>query len=144
MKIFLVCAFFGLSLVSGGCGEKKGSISGKVTFDGKPLPAGRITFLSQESKHISKESIIVDGAYSISDFPAGPVIITGESFPPPKGGEKSTMPKDLGLPPPGREKPKTPEGKYVPIPPRYGNMEESGLTYTVLPGEQEHDVPLPP
>jgi hypothetical protein len=33
-----------------GCGAGEGKVSGRVLFDGKPLPAGRVTFRPADSR----------------------------------------------------------------------------------------------
>jgi len=52
-----------------GCGKGKGKVSGTVTLDGQPLPAGTINFLP--SKGTGAGGSIEDGKYSIDNVPAG-------------------------------------------------------------------------
>jgi hypothetical protein len=104
-----------------GCGsnapvdERRTSISGTVTFDGKPLPAGNITFDSTESR-LSTTASINQGVYSTSRAAIGKneVSIETESL-------------RYGYP-----------AGYVKIPERYTNPMASGLTADIKPGENEN------
>ena len=129
-----------------GCGGGKGEISGEVTFNGKPIPWGRITFLSQVGNKQAISSSIRNGAYTIKGCPAGPVKISVESFKAvahdPKLGPQG-MAKGFKRPE-GEEPPPEAIGKTLPIPPRYGNTDTSGLEYTVRSGSQTHNIPLTP
>jgi hypothetical protein len=57
-------------LAAAGC-AKTGKVSGTVTFQGKPLPGGQITFYSTEGRP-SGSGQIEDGHYEVSDAPVGP------------------------------------------------------------------------
>ena len=133
-------------LVVAGCSGGKGDVSGQVKFKGEPLPNGRVTFVCQAGTKEVFSSEILNGRYAISGIPAGLVRITVETFPP---APATTLPTKIpggippnikGMPPPGAPPPAP--GKYVAIPPRYGNVKESGLSYTVTTGQQEHDITL--
>jgi hypothetical protein len=66
-----------LAAISGGCtgGEKVASVSGTVTFKGKPLPGGTIVFLSEDKTKQEMAPIKSDGTYSASSVPWGKVLI---------------------------------------------------------------------
>jgi hypothetical protein len=146
--LFLNACLGCLNLTVGGCSGGKGEVSGLVKFKGEPLPNGRVTFVCQTGAKEVLSDEIVNGRYTISGIPVGPVTIVVETFPPPAatippikipGG----MPPNIkGMPEPGAAHPVP--GKYVAIPSRYGNLEQSGLSYTVTVGQQEHDIPLQP
>ena len=94
--------FLGLA---SGCGGSTGNrVSGKVTFKGQPVPAGKIYFTPDASKGNSGATgyaDIKDGAYDTSategqGAPAGAVIISVEGFdpnPPPGAEPDVTMTK---------------------------------------------------
>ena len=139
-----------------GCGGGRGDITGEVTYKGEPLSVGRITFLSQVGKQEVKSANIIRGKYTIPAFPAGPVKISVESFPPPPeetltnakmakvvpaGGMKDFM---KAPPPDLLEMANGPPLKFVPIPLVYANPESSGLTYEVKRGSQAFNLPLEP
>src|SRR5437868_511463 len=130
-------ALLGFSvLVFVGCSGGKGEVSGQVKFKGEPLPGGRVTFACQTGTKEVLSSEIVNGRYTISGIPIGPVKITVETFPP---SATATLPPTKipgGIPPnikgmPERGTQPPAPGKYVAIPPRYGNLGQSGLSYTV-------------
>jgi hypothetical protein len=144
-----------LFVFSVGCGpnyKARGSVKGKVTFEGKSLPTGTVVFLGKNNMSGSA-AIDKDGNYSLPDAPLGDVtIIVMVPKPPPGGLEKMKLP-------PGTKEGKSidPEGSgksisimgtlpthIVPIPDKYGNEATSGLTYTVQKGEQTHNIALTP
>ena len=142
--LLLLPAFLAL----GGC-SSKGDVSGKVTYAGQTVPAGRITFLCSAGDNTSHSASIKDGRYTITGCPAGPVKISVETFPPanpvnpnatipgtPKGITEGFGPSQ------NSESYASPPGQYVKLPPRFANTEQSGVTYTVTGGKQEHDVDL--
>src|SRR5262249_49372612 len=57
-----------------GCGPAKGKVSGSVTLDGQPLPAGTITFYSGKGGSVAGE--ITDGEYSVAGVLAGEAKVT--------------------------------------------------------------------
>ena len=124
-----------------GCGPSKASVTGTVIFNNQPLPSGTITFTSDAGDKPVKAAPIVDGKYTITDFPAGPAKVTVVTTPPPPAG---------GALPPGVELcryrcPQTAApGKYVPIPRGYSTPDKSGLQYEVKGGEQTKDFELTP
>jgi hypothetical protein len=78
-------------LLAGGCGKKREptfDVSGKVTFNGKPVPRGQIVFNPDpENGNRSRQSgyaEIQDGAFDTRKSgiksPAGPVIVRIEGF----------------------------------------------------------------
>ena len=112
-------------LLAAGCGAN-GSVSGRVTHKGKPVPAGTITFLTAEQKVFTSQ-IASDGSYAVPRLPAGPVKI-GVQTPPP-------LPAD---------DPQAPRQPDAPAPPaKYQDPNASGLTLTVTGGSQTHDIELP-
>ena len=136
LPLLAVCA----AVLASGCGGRRGTVSGEVRYNGKPLPSGTITFLahSGETKVVTAE--IVDGRYVAQNVGVGPAKVAVATVPPAKGG----------LPPRGGKPvevttssaPSSPPGKYVPIPHRYANPEQSGLTLDVQPGSQTKDFEL--
>jgi hypothetical protein len=104
-----------------GCGptapvdERRTTVSGTVTFDGKPLPAGTITFESTESP-LATSATIHNGAYSTSRAAIGPNEV---------GVETASL--QFGYP-----------AGYVKIPEKYAVPMTSGLTADVKPGKNEN------
>ena len=139
MKLMIVLM---LLLAVSGCAEKKGDVSGQVSFNGSPLPSGKITFLCYGGDKPVFSADIHDGRYQLKGVPVGPVKITVATYKPTKAVD---WPPGMGPTkrPSSDETPAQPE-KYVEIPQRYGQVELSNLTYDVKPGVQEHDIPLTP
>jgi hypothetical protein len=140
-------ALLGLAaLLPAGCGWGTGDVTGTVTFNGEPVPWGRVTFLSQVGKKEARQARIINGRYTIKGCPGGPVKIGVESFKAPKA------PPNLAGPMRERQQQMDPEsvpppelvGKYLEIPLRYADPTTSGLEYTVQRGSQDHDIPLAP
>jgi hypothetical protein len=141
----VVGGWAGLGLVLGlavaGCAPGKGSVSGKVTFNDAPLPKGTITFTQQGGDRNPYSALISDGSYSLDGVPAGEMIVTVVTVDPAKvGGGGGPAPGGEDRPPVGGK----PSPGFVPIPARYGKLEESGLKVTIRPGSQTYDVPLQP
>jgi len=128
--------------------ESTGDVSGKVTYGGKPIPWGRVTFVSQDGDRKAVSAAIKDGRYEVKNCPTGKVKISVESFlarriavPPgeQRGAAKgSKVPSPLDLPPPEAI------DQRLAIPPEYGNADTSGQEYEVGRGAQTHDIDLTP
>src|SRR5262249_13713184 len=115
-----------LGLMTAGCGKPTGTVSGKVSYRGRPLPAGTVMFLAEDDG-VASGPIQADGTFKIGNVPVGTnkvTVATERPVPP------VPRPKDMHPPPdvPPPEQPPVPAGKYVPIPDKYRNPNESGLT----------------
>jgi hypothetical protein len=128
-RFLLLVAGLLAGTLAAGCSCGKGSISGEVKYNGGPLPSGTITFLGQGGHKQVAAADIRDGQFTIPDMEAGPAKVTVVTLPPSRGGKPPTG-KALAAPV------QVPAGRYVPIPYRYANPEQSGLSYDVAPGEQ--------
>lgn len=123
---------FALGFVSlvAGCGDGKGTIAGKVTVGGKPVPFAQITFESQVGAKDVLSVRVVNGEYTTAPgrLPSGPA--------------KASVVHSAGPPAGGGDGPK---GKVeTPIPSRYQSAATSGLALTVKPGENTFDAKLDP
>lgn len=157
-----------LPILTSGCGDSVGTVSGTVTYQGKPLTGGSITFLPKEGLAVNG-TIDKDGTYSVAKVPAGEVKISIDTFasrtganrpagggPPVAGGPPGGggPPKDRGGPPkdvlPKDVDPKSfdpaaierEREKHVKIPEKYLDPNKSGLTFTVVKGKNTHDIAL--
>jgi hemoglobin len=118
------------------------SVSGKVTFKGKPLPAGNVGFHPKDGKGGTVIGPIhKDGTYSVSRLLVGEYVVTVET----ESVKKRAVPK----PPQGAEPAKGGEpakgaepANYVAIPNKYADAKTSGLTYKAVKGEQTFDIDL--
>jgi hypothetical protein len=157
--ISLTAASFILISVSAGCGSPKTArISGKVLFQGRPLPGGLVTFYPMEGQSLPASAIIgEDGQYSLENAPVGSVKITvnnvalknGEVPPIGKSSARTAFTlaskeairarEGKDIPPPKNSKI---AGTYVPIPTSYANIKTTGLDYSVEGNSQDHDIVL--
>jgi len=122
MQMFkTICLFCGGLLILlpllAGCGgpakvheANREPASGMVTFDGKPLGGGSITFISAKDAVYRMTAMIrADGHFLMNNAPSGEVIVSVE-----------TETAKIGNP-----------SGYVPIPAKYNNPKTSGLTAVV-------------
>ena len=151
----LGCVAAGAALLAAlavGCSSSRsqGKISGKVTLNGQPLPAGNLTFHS-EGKGSYNAPLMRDGTYQVVDVPVGAMVVTVDTEflnpnkkVPTYGGEKGkdmykermaaeqkagTMSRDGADP-------------YVKVPEKYRNAKTSPLKATVAGGKQVLDFTL--
>lgn len=134
--LFLRLVLSGLPAVVflSGCGEPTTRVSGKVSYRGKPLPSGTITFFCSDNKVVRSCQIGADGSYAIEKVPVGMAKISVSTPPPPPAlsAEVAKMAPSGGSTPP----------KPISIPINYNDPEKSGLTYQVPKGDQPHDIDL--
>ncbi len=127
-----------LPLGSGCGGQAKGTVSGKVTLQGKPLTSGFVTFLVDKGPPLHAD-IQSDGSYRMENVPVGPVKIGVQ----PKASQEAM--RAVGMPrnPKDSEKVKAAVAeREAQIPSKYADPNQAGLTYTVMPGPQQHDIDL--
>jgi hypothetical protein len=145
-------------LLFAGCGGGAGEITGQVTYNGEPIPVGRITFLSETGNQEVITAYIIRGKYTVPSCPTGPAKVTIESLQPPspeilQGTKTLALPgpggknpaggmKAAEIPPALRELADGPPVKYMPIPLTYANPETSNLKYEVRRGSQGKDFLL--
>jgi hypothetical protein len=137
------------ALVLTGCGGGRpgtASVTGTVTFKGKPVTAGTVLFIAADDSQSASAELSPEGTYAMPAAPVGPVKVavqtaTFRSRPAVAAGAK---------PPPGVSA-SVPQYRpvdnhvgtvYVPIPPRYEKAGTSDLTLTVKKGTQTLDIAL--
>jgi len=124
-----------LALAAVGC-QGTGDVSGKVTFQGKPLVFGTIVFEGSNGA-LHQGNIAKDGSYVVSG------VATGEA----KAAVSSRNPKSSDFIPIQRGgAPKPPPRPdfpgWFPIPSKYDAPYTSGLTYSIQRGENKIDIEL--
>jgi hypothetical protein len=124
--VLLALVSFGLS----GCGGKFGSVSGKVTYQGKTLTSGLVIFVDKDGKVTQPAGIEVDGTYAADNVPVGQVAVCVETHPLSGGDGGPNTPKDQ------------PRPRYVPLPAKYKDAKQSELTLDVKPGANVYNIEL--
>ena len=131
-----------LAVILGGCTRGTSNITGKITYQGKPL-AGVTVIFYDEKNMTPQDKTKADGSYSIAKVAAGkakiailvPVNIPLGGMEAPGVGkgtqEKSVLEKGAGA-----------AANLPKLPAKYSNPENSGLTCDVKPGSQEHNIVL--
>lgn len=122
------------------------TISGNVSYQGKPVKGGTLTF---HTNGFGSYPVLIrpDGTYAATDMPAGDMVVTveTESINPDKKkpiyGDKDSGSKVMSPVPEGVN-PKANLGEYVKIPPKYADQKKSGLTATLTTGKQSKDFDL--
>ena len=139
------CLSLGVLTLLAGCDKNPHSaehteVSGKVLFQGKPLPGGIVSFAAVNGGFVSSGTIDEHGNYQIK-APVGDVEISVMNrMLQPSRGSKGMRPAPL-------KKTEAKEhqllkGRWVKIPSHYEDPHTSGLKYTVKQGPQTHDVEL--
>src|SRR6185436_12966756 len=132
----LIALLLALPLV--GCSRHIGDVTGEVRYKGAPLPSGRVTFVCEGGEKPVLSADIKNGAYAIPQVPADPVKASVQTFKT-KVTAVPNMPKNVQLHGGGTL---APQGKYVPISPRYKDPLHSGLVFTVAGGSQKQNFEL--
>jgi hypothetical protein len=155
------CCFRGASLLgllvlaglAAGCSAGQGTVSGKVLFNGKPLPGGWLTFRPTDPSRNNVTAQIDENGHYEAVLPAGDVKIAVDNREwEPVAARKTVLPPGVTLPPAPKatadapaatSAPSRPPGSYVPIPAKFYDADSSGLKLTVASGKsQTHDIEL--
>jgi hypothetical protein len=121
-----------------GCGSRKATVSGTISYKGEKLGNGSVKFVGANNQ-AAVGLIGPDGTYTATSVPLGTVKVSVETVPTGKVSSDTSMGvkgPDMGAQFQGQA------GKYVRIPDKYKDAEKSGLTYEVKPGPQTHDINL--
>src|SRR5262245_43100086 len=161
-RLFGFWVGFALLPFLAGCAPGQGKVTGQVTYKGKPVPGGLVTFRPSDPKQNSVTAELdAEGRYS-AVLPAGEVVVSidnRELEPRPTG--IPSLPPGLPIAPDVRAKiakgtpPKEPEGdaksgedvrrpkgRYLPIPEKYYMAETSELKFTIKAGDQTLNIEL--
>lgn len=134
-------ALFLAVLAATGCGGPKlGSLSGKVTFQGKPLRWGTVvaqfTGGDPRSPNVRSASLADDGSYDIGQIPAGGTVQVYLQIPQLPGNPLAAKPS------PEAVKKQKEKAGYEDIPEKYKSAKTSGLSVDVKPGPNHLDINL--
>jgi hypothetical protein len=123
----------GVLVAAAGC-SSRATVSGKVTYKGKPVVWGTVTAIASDGVQYAAQ-INPDGTYSIANVPTGPARFAVSS-PNPDGsarGGPAAAKGGAGDRGDGAEAgpPNPPPGAWFPIPDQYSDPARSGLTATI-------------
>jgi hypothetical protein len=153
-KIYLWLVFFAplLGLLSIGCGDPSGEISGKVNFKGKPLTVnGAVLSFVHPTRGSFAGNIGSDGSYTVSKVPLGQVKIAvmlprdlrSQNRPKTEmSGKARISPERWAKMSPDEKARVEPGPPPPPVSLHYSDHNKSGLEYTVTEGRQIHDIDL--
>ncbi|MBM3983864.1 MAG: carboxypeptidase regulatory-like domain-containing protein [Planctomycetes bacterium] len=130
--------------LAGGCGgPETATVSGRVTFRGKPVTSGSVIVYCSD-KQIVRGNIGSDGTYTIPNVPRGALAVTVQSHARVPAGMRlqQNLPPATGGPIPPTVSADDPA--CVALPPRYAVPEESGLSVQVERGLVTFDIDLKP
>jgi hypothetical protein len=131
-----------------GCGSQ-GEVSGTVKYNGQLMNKGTVTFQGRDGKTYASP-IGSDGRYAIKGIPTGPakigVVVSDEDalvqhFKDKAAGIRNQQDE-------GKVPKVQPQGKgsdiksYYVVPPKYGDVNASGLSFDVKSGSQTYDIDI--
>ncbi|HLJ97017.1 MAG TPA: hypothetical protein VKU02_27885 [Gemmataceae bacterium] len=125
-----------------GCGggvRATATVTGTVSYQGKPVPTGTVKFYGPDNQ-VASASIGEDGSYEATNVPLGSVKVAVSTPPPPppdvvkaakEGKRRFGKGNVLSAP-----------THTVSIPPKYSDPAKSGLGLTVIEGSQPYVIDL--
>jgi hypothetical protein len=128
---FWIALAFALAIP--GCGPGRGDLSGRVTYQGKPVSSGSVVIRGAD-KMLRSSPIAADAAYAVKDIGAGLVTITVYC---PDPAAVATISRQPGKPAPLKD-----NSKWFPIPAHYKDFDKSGLTFQLKSGPNQWDIDL--
>ncbi len=134
-----------------GCGGSgSGTVEGRVTLDGRPVAAGRVSFRSADGKNTAVAKIAPDGSYRVLDVPCDAMRV---SVNPLDKFERIKLQRDAGGAK-SKGEARGPEAQAkqsdiaealeaaMNVPEKYRNPDTSGLTLTVKSGTNTYDIEI--
>jgi hypothetical protein len=122
-----------IPFAAAGCAPARGDVSGKVTYQGRPLVYGTVMFLGRDNLPVMGP-IRPDGSYTVTGVLVGEAQVAVNSPDPlpaqrvDKRGRAMTSPVD--------------RSQWFPIPEDYGDPRKSGLQCPVGRGQTPYDIDL--
>ena len=130
-----------------GCGGDPygptGKVTGKLTMDGKQLPAGHaVSFMQMEKGFLAFGMTDAEGKFEIKSFNNGnmPIGMYDVMIAPPSGGDVSNLSAEERFDKPELSAPKS----KVLFPSRYRETTTSGLKYEITKGDNHFEIDLKP
>jgi hypothetical protein len=124
-----------------GCGKRSATVSGQVTYKGKPVTSGTVVFFGADGQPCPPASVQEDGTYKATKVATGPVKVVLDNPPPLRYGWNRKMSKELANDPEIQQANRQAKN-YVPTPPKYGDVKQSGLTAELTGGSNNYNIEL--
>jgi hypothetical protein len=147
-----------LLAVAVGCGPREGQLSGQVLYKGKPVPGGWVTFRPANDRANTVNARIDENGHYEARLPVGDAKVAVDNralYHPPRERPAGGLPPGIKLPPeamksvgggapaaPPENAPEQLPGNYVPLPPKYYDVDSSGLKVTVTGAGQSYNIDL--
>jgi len=126
---------FVLAAVVAGCAPATTPVSGKVTYQGKPVVWGNVSIIASDNVSYPGE-IKEDGTFTIAKAPPGPCKIGVSSPDPSAGGRGGAKTTGIEAKTGGEGvRPAPPPGKWFAIPQEYMDPVTSGVKGEIKKGE---------
>jgi hypothetical protein len=139
-----------LALAADGCSRATGKLSGKISYNGKPLAVGSVVFIGVEAQPRTAW-IEADGSYQFNEVPVGEAKLAVCSPDPDLAERTRSQTKTR----PGTKKAKRvlpmhspPEmagedrWKWFAIPSKYGDVDHSGVRVTIQSGLNMYPIEM--
>lgn len=144
-RILLLTSFVGAFLLICGCSSGTADVTGSVTYNGKPVKTGTVTFFVDGATPKAGQ-ISADGTYKVTGVKIGAAKVTVAS-PDPSTPDPDKMKRDPNNVKGGGGKRPTggtgkASGDWVPLPAQYADFTKSGLSYTVQASENKYNIEL--
>jgi hypothetical protein len=138
-RLSALAALLSVMVLSGCSGEPNATVSGKVTYKGKPVTSGVVVLVGQGGQASAPGVVREDGTYVITKAPVGPVKVSFDNPPPylPPQAYQRQAPMDKET----KEAIKL-ASRYSPTPPQYKNPALSGLSVELKRGSNQFDIAL--
>jgi hypothetical protein len=128
---FLILPLFTV-VIATGCGESLGTVSGTVTFEGKPLPTGRVVFHPEDTSSAPAFARLnTDGLYRLARAKGVQGVTPGKYRVSIQSALKESDPQFLTF------------TREYPIPENYANEEATPLSAEVVVGNNIFDFEVP-
>jgi len=128
-------------LAVAGCGGGTGTLTGKVSYKGKPVVYGSVLVRCADGIQRAG-NIELDGSYTVLNVPTGPVKIGVDSPEPPSAADISHRGSRPGAKA-AAAAPTVDRSKWVKLPDKYADPDQSGQATTVTVGTTPFDITLP-
>ena len=131
-----------------GCGPSRpetATVTGKITFQGKPVPEGTIIFYPENGRSASGR-IQADGTYTLTTFEKGDGAILGnhtvtiEAVRFPQGAQPKSLEEEIAM---GKKTKSQNTNPVWFVPQQYADQTTSNLTAKVTSGSNTIDFKLP-